>query len=142
MDKGSTAYVYGALSLKGSVIDATDLIFRKQTVKGFWLTDWIKERNVLSLLYYTNKLKGLLQTQLKTEVSQESTLEDFQKAIEFYTNNMSKGKVIFKPQLKTIPEVPAVAPIEETNTNNATIPTDKKQPTETNVPAEKAPESK
>ena len=104
MPKASTVYVYGGLSLSGCVVDPTDLIFRKQTITGFWLTEWLKNKNIVSLLFLLNKLKGLLTSQLKTEVSMESSLEDAKNAIEFYTKNMSKGKVIFKPQLnKKVP---------------------------------------
>jgi len=60
MESGSTAYVYGFLSLKPCVVDVGDLIFRKQTLTGFWLNDWIKTKNPITLLYNINKLKDLI----------------------------------------------------------------------------------
>ncbi|KAL4506573.1 hypothetical protein ABPG72_000144 [Tetrahymena utriculariae] len=100
MPNKSNVYVYGGLSLSGSVIDPSDLIFRKQTVTGFWLTEWIKTKNIVSLLFLFKKLKGLLLSQLKTDIQKEACLEEGIDAVKFYTSNMSKGKVIFKPQLK------------------------------------------
>jgi len=39
---------------------------------------------------------------LKTEVSKEVPLEEFEEAAHYYIKNMTAGKVIFKPQLKNI----------------------------------------
>lgn len=58
--KGGTMMIYGLLSSQDPSINAGLLIFRELTVKGFWLTDWMRRvdaetrqnvaRNVMDLL--------------------------------------------------------------------------------------------
>ena len=41
-------FVYGGLSLEASQIDPASLIFEGKRVEGFWLTAWLRRRNMLS----------------------------------------------------------------------------------------------
>ncbi len=66
-------------------------------MKGFWLTAWLKDKSLVTLAWNINKLKGLLKTALKTDISKEYCLDDFEEAVTFYKKNMSAGKVLFKP---------------------------------------------
>jgi NADPH:quinone reductase-like Zn-dependent oxidoreductase len=43
------------------------------------------------------KLQKLLKHELKSQISQEYSLDQFQEAIESYMSGMSKGKVLIKP---------------------------------------------
>jgi len=51
-------------------------------------------------MFIMNKLKGLLKTLLKTEVSKEFSIEEGAEAIKYYIENMSKGKVLIKSSVK------------------------------------------
>ncbi|KAL4506569.1 hypothetical protein ABPG72_000140 [Tetrahymena utriculariae] len=100
MPNGSTAYVYGALSLQEASISPTQLIFRDQSIKGLWLTKWLtaisKEQLKLAIL----KLQKLIKTELRTEIAQECSLQEGSQAVRQYIKNMSSGKILFKPQLQ------------------------------------------
>ena len=41
----------------------------------------------------------MIKTSLSSEINWEFDLKDYKKALECYENNMSKGKVILKPNL-------------------------------------------
>jgi len=51
------------------------LIFRKKSIEGFWLTEWLGTRNILSQVMFLRKLKSLLKTDLKTHIAKEYSLE-------------------------------------------------------------------
>lgn len=72
MPRGSTAYVYGALSMQPvSGISPSSLIFQGKTLTGWWLSEWLKGKNILSQALFLRKLKQLLKTQLKSEIAKE-----------------------------------------------------------------------
>ena len=75
MPKSSTVYVYGALELKPCQVDPGQLIFAKKTVKGYWLTEELQKKNLVQKVFLMNKVKGLLNTQLKTNISKVFTYE-------------------------------------------------------------------
>lgn len=70
MPNGSTAFVYGGLAMTNAgAVNPGDLIFKGKTLKGFWLTDWLKGQNLLGLYLLTGKLMDLLKGDLKTDVA-------------------------------------------------------------------------
>ena len=66
--RGSRLLVYGALSLEASQIDPASLIFEGKRVEGFWLTAWLRQRNMLSQLRVTRHVQQMLAGDLKTEI--------------------------------------------------------------------------
>jgi len=101
MPRGARVTVYGALSGKPSPIDPGALIFRQQQVDGFWLTDWIKQQSLLEQLRAGSMVQRLLRSELKTTVRAALPLEDALRGIDLYTENMSAGKVLLVPGLRT-----------------------------------------
>ncbi|EAR90902.2 zinc-binding dehydrogenase family oxidoreductase (macronuclear) [Tetrahymena thermophila SB210] len=98
MPNNSTAYVYGLLSGENSSVSPTELIFRDQSVKGFSLNTWLQSITPELKRQSLEKLQKLIKTDLKSEISKEYPLQDGQQAIEYYSKNMSSGKVLIKPQ--------------------------------------------
>ena len=45
----------------------------------------------------TQKIKSLIKGSLSTEISRRFELKDFQEAVNYYKQNMSKGKVVYRP---------------------------------------------
>ena len=66
--RGSRLLVYGALSLEASQIDPASLIFEGKRVEGFWLTAWLRQRNMLSQFRVTRHVQQMLAGDLKTEI--------------------------------------------------------------------------
>lgn len=46
MPENSTLFVYGALEAKEVSSNAIDLIFKNKTIRGYWLSNEIKELNI------------------------------------------------------------------------------------------------
>ncbi|KAL4506571.1 hypothetical protein ABPG72_000142 [Tetrahymena utriculariae] len=98
MPNNSTAYVYGLLSGQNSSVSPTELIFRNQTVKGFLLGTWLQSITPELKKQSIEKLQKLIKTVLKSEISKEYSLRNGQQAIEYYSQNMTAGKILIKPQ--------------------------------------------
>ncbi|KAL4459914.1 hypothetical protein ABPG74_003440 [Tetrahymena malaccensis] len=98
MPNNSTAYVYGLLSGENSSVSPAELIFRNQSVKGFLLGTWLQSITPELKKQSIEKLQKLIKTDLKSEISKEYSLQDGQQAVEYYSKNMTSGKVLIKPQ--------------------------------------------
>jgi len=94
--KGSSLFIYGRLSGDASEILPGELIFTGNQIKGFWLTNWLHEQGMLKTLLNIRKIQSMINTELKTNIQQLFQPENIQDAIETYTNNMSKGKVLLR----------------------------------------------
>ncbi|MFD2572492.1 zinc-dependent alcohol dehydrogenase family protein [Spirosoma soli] len=96
--KGGTMIIYGLLSLQDPAINAGLLIFRELTVKGFWLTDWMRRvdsqtrqdvaQNVISLLS-----SGKIQLPVEASYS----LDQITEAVEHADRPGRWGKILVKP---------------------------------------------
>ena len=98
---GSTVYHYGNLSLKEiSDVKTGDLIFLKKTLTGWWLADWFQQITLEEIIYWKTYVIKEFESGshlFDTAVSKSFSLEDHEKAFESYLNNMSEGKILFKP---------------------------------------------
>ncbi|MFC5412804.1 zinc-dependent alcohol dehydrogenase family protein [Larkinella bovis] len=95
--KGGTMLLYGVLSLQNPSFNVGLMIFRELTVKGFWLSDWMRRvdsqtrqnvaRNVLTLL-----VGGKIQLPVEATYP----LSDIKKAIEHSEQPGRHGKILVK----------------------------------------------
>ncbi|MFD1142325.1 zinc-dependent alcohol dehydrogenase family protein [Larkinella insperata] len=95
--KGGTMLLYGVLSLQNPSLNAGLIIFRELTIKGFWLTDWMRRvdsqtrqnvaRNVITLL---------VSGQIQVPVEATYALTDLKKAIEHSERAGRRGKILLK----------------------------------------------
>jgi NADPH2:quinone reductase len=97
MPGGSTAVVYGALSMRGAVVDPRSLIFERKRVRGFWLVDWMRRTSALKKFLAAQGVQKLLKDELRTEVRARLPLEQAVEGIRDYAREMTGGKVIFIP---------------------------------------------
>jgi len=96
--KGGTMIIYGVLSLQDPSFNAGLLIFRELTVKGFWLTDWMRRvdsqtrqevaQNVISLL-----ASGKIQLPVEAAYSLDQIVE----AVDHAERHGRWGKILIKP---------------------------------------------
>lgn len=102
MPDGSSASVYGGLSQQScGEIDPLDLIFRQQSVKGFWLTPWLMNKSLLGKLLTTNRAQKLITSGVfSSQVRARLRLEDAVSGLLDYQQRMSEGKVLICPQLR------------------------------------------
>ena len=94
--KGSNLFIYGRLSGDVCEILPGELIFTGNQIKGFWLTNWLHEQGMLKTLLNIRKIQSMINTELKTNINRTFQPEEISEAIETYTANMSKGKVLLR----------------------------------------------
>src|ERR1022692_2214362 len=95
--RGSRLLVYGALSLEASQIDPASLIFEGKRVEGFWLTAWLRQRNMLSQLRVTRHVQQMLAGDLQTEIRARLPLKEIAHGLEQYASKMTGGKILLLP---------------------------------------------
>jgi NADPH:quinone reductase-like Zn-dependent oxidoreductase len=94
--KGSKLFIYGRLSGDSCEINPGELIFTGNQIQGFWLTGWLKNKNLLQSVQNTRKIQKLIGNELATTIYKQFAPEQISEAIETYKNNMSKGKVLIQ----------------------------------------------
>lgn len=99
MPMGSRLLVYGSLSESAVQLDPRSLIFEEKSVSGLWLSRWMGKRNPFAQLSVIGKVQSLLSTDLKSDIQARFRLDDVARALEYYTSNMSAGKVLLVPQV-------------------------------------------
>ncbi len=95
LPSGGRVLVYGALSLQACQIDPASLIFEQKRVEGFWLSSWLRQRNLVAQLRTAGQVQKLLGGELKTEIQARLPLDQAARGLELYTNNMTGGKILF-----------------------------------------------
>ena len=99
--RGSRLMVYGALSLGASQVDPASLIFEGKRLEGFWLTAWLRRKNLVSRFRVSRQVQRLLAGDLKTEIRARIPLEDAARGLEQYASNMTAGKILLMPSRTT-----------------------------------------
>jgi NADPH:quinone reductase-like Zn-dependent oxidoreductase len=91
---GARLLVYGGLSLQPSQADPGSLIFEGKRLEGFWLSAWLRSKNLFGQLQLSRQIQNLLGGELKTEFQAKLPLRDAARALQQYASNMTAGKVL------------------------------------------------
>lgn len=89
--------VYGGLSFQPCQADPGSLIFESKHLEGFWLSGWLRTKNLLGQLRLAKQIQELLGNELKTEFQAKVPLQDAPKALQHYAANMTAGKILIVP---------------------------------------------
>jgi NADPH:quinone reductase-like Zn-dependent oxidoreductase len=96
--KGGTMLIYGLLSLEDPTFNAGLMIFRELTVKGFWLTDWMRRVDAKTRQRVAGDVIGMLASgQIKMPVEATYSLDEIAKAVDHADAPGRWGKVLVKP---------------------------------------------
>jgi len=98
MPRRARVLVYGALSNSACQLHPGRLIFKKQQVSGFWLSDWLPRAGLLKLLHAGWQIQNWLDKELRTEVQARLPIEEARQGLELYVRGMTQGKVLFVPK--------------------------------------------
>lgn len=98
MPKNSHVVVYGALSEQPCLVHPGALIFEAKRLEGFWLSEWLPARNLLSKFVISSKVQKLLATDLHTDIRARLPLEKGVEGIAQYKSQMTGGKILFIPR--------------------------------------------
>jgi NADPH:quinone reductase-like Zn-dependent oxidoreductase len=91
---GSTILMYSRLSLQDSVIDARAALVKHLHFEGWFLPNWIREKNLLQILQFSRQVQALLGSDLQSPVHQHLPLSAAQEALERYIRNPGAGKIL------------------------------------------------
>jgi NADPH:quinone reductase-like Zn-dependent oxidoreductase len=92
---GGTMYVYGALSLEPIPVNSGLMIFKSLTVKGFWLTDWMRQAGEdMRREVQENVIELLASKKIILPVEARYSLSDIQKAVAHADSPGRTGKII------------------------------------------------
>jgi NADPH:quinone reductase-like Zn-dependent oxidoreductase len=92
---GSTILLYSRLSKRDCVVNPRTAFVKHLKLHGWFLSNWIREMNLLQVLLLTRKVQGLLSNDLQTEVRARLPLSAAQEGLEAYLEKMTGGKVLF-----------------------------------------------
>jgi NADPH:quinone reductase-like Zn-dependent oxidoreductase len=74
------------------------MVFRELTLKGFWLTDWMKRTNAATRQHVSEEVLTLLSTgQVQMPIEAIYSLEDIKNAVIHAEAHGRWGKVLLKP---------------------------------------------
>jgi len=91
---GSTILLYSRLSDEACVIDARTALVKSLHFDGWFLGNWLSERNLLQLLQLSQQAQSLLDTDLQSPVHKRFPLAEAQEGLKTYVDNMSAGKIL------------------------------------------------
>ncbi len=93
---GSSIMVYSNMSGEPFVVDPRALIQGNKRIDNFYLGNWASQRNILQNLSTAKKVQKLAKEELNSKIQRIFPMEEAQKALEFYKENMTGGKVLLK----------------------------------------------
>lgn len=94
---GGRLLAYGVLSGEPLTIEPRVLMSGNKKVEGFWLTNWVAEQNVWTMLGLFRRLARLIQQGiLASEVAASFHLEEVRKAVTLAETPGRKGKILLR----------------------------------------------
>jgi NADPH:quinone reductase-like Zn-dependent oxidoreductase len=102
LPRGSTVYVYGALSVSPcGNIDPVELIFHEKKIKGFFLGAWLRDRGALRTILAARRVQAMLvDGRIETEFQRRLGFDELREGFTQYVENMTSGKVLLMPHVR------------------------------------------
>ena len=91
---GSTILLYSMLSFQDCTLDSRTAFVKNLHFDGWFLPNWVAEKNLLQTLQLSQQAQSLLATDLQSPIHKRFPLAEAQKGLETYLNNMGAGKVL------------------------------------------------
>ena len=91
---GSTILLYSRLSDQNSVIDPRSALIKNLHFDGWFLANWLREKNLLQVLQFSQQAQSLLATDLQAPIHTRLLLSAAQQGLEEYIHNMTAGKIL------------------------------------------------
>jgi NADPH:quinone reductase-like Zn-dependent oxidoreductase len=107
LGRGGRLLVYGTLAGEPIAIDPRVLLVGQKRVEGFWLSEWVRDQNLLTMLLLFRRIGRLMRSgELLAEVGASFPLDDVRAAVRQAALPGRQGKVL----LRITPGGPAAAP--------------------------------
>ena len=91
---GSTILLYSLLSFQDCTIDSRTAFVKNLHFDGWFLPNWLGEKNLIQALQLSQQAQSLLATDLKSPIHKRFPLANAQQGLETYVNNMGAGKIL------------------------------------------------
>ena len=91
---GSTILIYSRLSAEDSLLDARTALVKQLHFDGWFLGNWLREKNFLRALRLFGQAQSLLATDLRSLVHKRIPLSAAKQGLEMYTGDMTAGKIL------------------------------------------------
>jgi NADPH:quinone reductase-like Zn-dependent oxidoreductase len=102
LQPGGTVHVCGALSGRlVSGMNIRDFISKDKAVTGAWLTPWMKQQGLLGRFNAISTVQKHIKTDFSFSIANRFTLDQISEALAYYKANMSAGKTLIGPSIKT-----------------------------------------
>lgn len=96
--KGGTMLIYGLLSLQDPSFNVGLMIFRELTVRGFWLTDWMRRVDSQTRQEVAQNVISMLASgEIQLPVEATYSLDQITEAVEHSERHGRWGKILVKP---------------------------------------------
>jgi len=95
----TTILAYGRLSAEPCIIEPGALVLQHKSIVGFFLSEWVKTRNLMQLLGDLRKVKKMLDSDMKTDIKHRMSLNQADEAISTYKTEMTGGKILLMPEI-------------------------------------------
>jgi len=101
---GSTILLYSRLSDDACMIDARTALVKNLHLDGWFLPNWLRDKNLLYVLQLSGQAQSLLGTDLRSPIHKRLPLAEAQKGLETYVGDMGAGKILLvaNPQEVTL----------------------------------------
>jgi len=100
---GSRFLLYSRLAGEPCLIDPLTALSQNLHFDGWFLGNWIREKNLLQVLRAARQAQSLLNSDLASPVHSRVPLSAAQQAVEDYTRNMTAGKVLLVADPQALP---------------------------------------
>jgi NADPH:quinone reductase-like Zn-dependent oxidoreductase len=89
--------LYGTLAGEPITIDPRVLLVGEKRVEGFWLSEWVRDQGVLTMLMLFRKIGQLMRGgTLTTEIGKTFTLDEIQEAVRHAAQPGRQGKTLLR----------------------------------------------
>jgi NADPH:quinone reductase-like Zn-dependent oxidoreductase len=92
---GSTILLYANLSQRDSAVRPHTLLVKHLQIKGWFLGNWMREKNLFQTLLLSRRAQALITDDLRSPVRDRLPLSAAQDGLEQYISGMSAGKMLF-----------------------------------------------
>ncbi len=100
---GSTILLYSRLSNENSVIDPFTALVKHLHFDGWFLANWLREKNFLQTLMLSQHAQSLLATALHSPIHKRLPLSAAQQGLEMYVQEMTAGKILLIADPSAVP---------------------------------------
>jgi NADPH:quinone reductase-like Zn-dependent oxidoreductase len=95
--------IYGRLDQNPSDFSPQNILFKQNTVEGYWLSKEAQKKSIVEVILDVRKIQKMLSKGFETQVQKKVKLAELQTGLETYVKGMSAGKVLIDCHFDSAP---------------------------------------